>query len=145
MLNYGEMRRTVLFLLLLLLPVFLCNANDGLVGEQAKQYRQEGQRLRDAGDLSRALVYFQKAAEMAPQWAQVHNDMGVIYEGMGDDNTAIKLYKKTLQLDKGFLAAYTNLALLYEKKNNIVEATYYWKKRYELGEKGEYFPAAKDG
>ncbi|MFO8053347.1 MAG: hypothetical protein R6U54_05280, partial [Candidatus Omnitrophota bacterium] len=35
--------------------------------------------------------------------------------------------------------AHTNLAFLYEKKNNIKKATYHWKKRYIKGKKGEYW------
>jgi len=34
---------------------------------------------------------------------------------------------------------YTNLAFIAEKKGEMKEASYYWQKRYELGQEGDYW------
>jgi tetratricopeptide (TPR) repeat protein len=91
------------------------------------------------GDLPGALMYYQKAAQMDPHYAEVRNDLGVVYEAMGDLDNALAMYKSVLEIDPNYLPAYTNLAFCYEKKGDIKNATFYWKKRYEMGQEGDYW------
>ncbi len=49
------------------------------------------------------------------------------------------MYKKVLEIESNYLPVYTNLAFLYEKKGDILNATEYWAKRYELGKEGDYW------
>ncbi len=137
MLKLNTMKVTLTFLLLFFI-IFSTQAAS-LVEEEAKAYREKGYRLQTMGDLEGALMYYQKAAQMAPYFAEVQNDLGVIYEATGDLDKAESLYKKTLELDPKYLPAYTNLAFLYEKKGDIKQATIYWKKRYIAGEEGDYW------
>jgi len=130
--------RILLIVSLFFLPFFSSQALDA-VHEQARAYREQGYRLQSIGDLSGALINYQKAVQMDPQYAEVYNDLGVIYESMGDDEKALQMYKKVLEIEPDYLPAYTNLAFLYEKKGDIVNATLYWKKRYLAGERGEYW------
>ncbi len=109
------------------------------IKNEARSYRQEGYRLQSLGDLKGALVYYQKAAQMDPYYAEVHNDLGVVYEALGDDEQAFKEYKEVLKIDPNYMGAYTNLAFLYEKKGDIKNATEYWKKRYLLGDTSDYW------
>jgi len=49
------------------------------------------------------------------------------------------MYKRVLEMNPGYLPAYTNLAFFYERTGDIKNATHYWIKRYELGEDGDYW------
>lgn len=110
-----------------------------LLKNDARAYRENGYQLQTAGDLQGALVYYEKAAQMDPYFAQVQNDLGIVYEAMGNDNQALAAYKKALEIDPNYLPTYTNLAFFYEKSGNIKNATIYWKRRYIAGEKGDYW------
>jgi Flp pilus assembly protein TadD len=107
--------------------------------QQAKIYREQGYKLQSRGELRKALVYYTKAAHLYPQYVEVYNDLGVVYENLGDDKNALAMYKKALAIEANYLPTYTNLAFFYERKGDIKQASYYWQKRYELGEKGEYW------
>jgi len=133
-----EPMRILAILFLLLLPISFSWASD-LVIEDARAYRDQGYKLQSLGDSKEALVYYQKAIELDPLFTQAYNDLGVVYESLGNDKRAEKMYKKALDLDPGYLGVYTNLAFLYEKRGDIKNASFHWQRRYELGERGEYW------
>ena len=130
--------RIFLVIFLSIFPL-LSSLAGSLILEDAKAYREEGYKAQSLGDIAGALVWYQKAIQMDPHYAQVCNDIGVIYENQGDIVRAEEMYKRTLDIDPGFLPTYTNLAFIAEKKGNIEDASYYWKKRYELGQEGDYW------
>ncbi len=107
--------------------------------KQAAEYRQEGYKLQSKGNIREAFIYYQKAAEIYPQYAEVYNDMGVVYDYSGNKKKSEEMYKKALSINPDYLSAYTNLALLYESEGNLKEAAVYWFKRYRKGRKGEYW------
>ena len=124
-----------LFSSLIFIPSLLAEKN--FIQEQARFYRSLGIEAQKQGDLDTALKYYQKAIQLDPFYALVYNDLGIIYEAKGDDKKAEENYLKAIEIDPHILGAYTNLALLYEKQGRIREAIKYWKKRYQLGRKGE--------
>ena len=130
--------RIFLVIFLSIFPLLSSQA-ESLLKEDAKAYREEGYRAQSLGDLEGALGWYQKAVHMDPRYAQVYNDIGVIYENRDEIGRAEEMYKKTLEIDPSFLPAYTNLAFIAEKKGNIEDASYYWQKRYELGQEGDYW------
>ncbi len=110
-----------------------------LTKEQAREYRQTGYKMQMEGNFQGAMEMYEKAVAMDPQYAEVTNDLGVLYEGKGEIDRAISMYKRAIDIDRSYLPAYANLALVYEKKSDVVNASYYWQKRYELGQEGEYW------
>lgn len=130
--------RIFLVIFLCIFPLLFSLAGP-LTKENAKAYREEGQRAQSIGDLMGALSWYQKAVQLDPKLAQAYNDMGVIYEILGEDDKALEPYLKALEIDPGYLPAYTNLAFLYEKRGDIDSAVHYWQKRYELGREGDYW------
>ncbi len=130
--------RVLLVTLLSIFPLLSCWAGSQ-VKEDAKAYREEGFKAQSLGDLVGALVWYQKAIILDPRSAQVCNDIGVIYEAQGSDHKALEMYKNALKIDPGYLSTYTNLAFLYEKKKDVKNAAFYWQKRFELGQKGNYW------
>lgn len=107
--------------------------------EQAQSYREQGYKLQSMGNYQGSLSFYLKAIEVDPSYKEAYNDAGVVYEKMGSLDKAEKMYLKAIDIDSKYLAPYTNLGFLYEKKNNTVRASYYWKKRYSLGDKGKYW------
>ncbi|MBU2044370.1 MAG: tetratricopeptide repeat protein [Candidatus Omnitrophica bacterium] len=138
-----ELMRIFLISLLLIFPIFVSQATDSYaattVKGEARVYRDEGYRLQSMGDLKGALAYYQKAVQMDPYYAEARNDLGVVYEALGEDDQALREYEEVIKIDPNYLAAYTNLAFLYEKKGDVKNATEYWKKRYLLGQAGDYW------
>ena len=128
----------LLILFLIFIPIFYSQA-ESLSDQEARKYREEGYQLQQSGDLEGALAYYKKAAQMAPNYVEVLNDLGVVYEALGKDFKAIKTYKKVLEINSKFLPAYSNLAFIYERLQDNKNAVKYWQKRYELGKKGDYW------
>lgn len=130
--------KRLLVVLFLIFPLVYSHGEE-ILKESAIAYRDEGYKLQSAGNYQGAMVYYQKAVQMYPQYVEAHNDLGVVYEAMGNYERAIKEYKTALELQDNYLPAYTNLGFIYEKIGDIKNASIYWQKRYELGEKGEYW------
>jgi tetratricopeptide (TPR) repeat protein len=49
--------------------------------------------------LDKAIAYAQKAVEQAPNYANVHNILGIAWRYNGQYDEAISSFKKTLKLD----------------------------------------------
>lgn len=130
--------RIFLVIFLSIFPLLSSQAGS-LIAENARVYREEGYKAQSLGDLRGALQWYQKAIHLDPRFAQVHNDIGVIYESLGDEARALVMYEKVLEIDPEYLPAYTNLAFIYEKRGDMGRASHYWQKRYELGQKGDYW------
>lgn len=101
--------------------------------KEARSYRAEGLEQQKIGNMDEAMTLYQKAIELDPAYAVVHNDLGVIYEANGFIDRAEESYQKALTIDPDYLSAYSNLALLYENKGQIDKAILYWRKRADLG------------
>lgn len=130
--------KIVIAILFVFLPLTSLQA-EGLLNEQARQYRKEGYRNQSGGRMSQALSFYQKAVELDPFYFEVYNDIGVVYEKQGRLGEAEAYYQKALEINSGFMPAYTNLAFLYEKMGDIPKAVEHWKERYIRGRKGEYW------
>jgi len=137
MLKLNQMRALLVVVLSfsLITPLF----STEIAKEEARAYRQEGYKLQAMNDFTQALSYYQKAIQIDPHYFEVFNDLGVVYENLGDDECALDMYQEALRINPHYLPTHTNLAFLYERKGNIDKATQYWVRRYELGEEGEYW------
>lgn len=105
--------------------------------KQARLYRAQGLEYQRAGDLDRAMSFYQKAIELDYLYAVAYNDLGIIYEAKGNPEQAKECYLKATQIDPHYLSPYSNLALFYENKRDLSTAAFYWKKRAELGSSRE--------
>ncbi len=80
------------------------------------------------GRLNEALVEFRTALAIRPKYtyADVHNNIGYIYERLGDIKQAKRYYKRAISLNPRFGKAYYNLAnvLLDQKKYDEAIAMY---------------------
>jgi len=133
------MKKVILLVVCLLFSFPLFSQPSDKIKEQAFIYREKGYELQEKGELRPAAVCYQKALQLDPDYAEAYNDLGVVLESMGNKDAAVENYQKALQCDSEYLPAYSNLAFIYEEKEDWEKASYYWKKRYQLSKKGDYW------
>jgi Tfp pilus assembly protein PilF len=98
------------------------------------ELRNAGLEMQRSGDLDSAIKYYQQALLSDPNFATVHNDLGILYEQKGLDEKAKMEYLAALKTDPQYIKAHSNLALLYEKSGDNDKAYYHWKQRAQLGD-----------
>lgn len=118
-------------------PVVLAASELSELQREARANRSEGLRYQNAGDLTTAATFYQRAIEIDPFYSVAYNDLGIISEAQGASARAKELYLKAIEIEPGFLSAYANLALLYEQERDLNKAVYYWGKRVEFGSPGD--------
>ena len=111
-------------------------AQEGLLvlQQQARAYHAEGLKYQNAGDLTTAADFYQRAIISDPFAASSYNDLGIIYEAQGAVEQAKWFYLKAIELEPTLLSAYSNLALIYEQERDLKQAVYYWQMRAEFGD-----------
>lgn len=102
----------------------------------ALAYHQQAYDLQRQNDVEGAIAQYRKAMAIRSTPGAA-NSLGVLYEKKGWYTQAEQYYKKALRLDPAYLAAHTNLALLYEDLERKEEALAHWRIRAEQGKKGE--------
>ncbi len=101
---------------------------EGLLKDQALEYRHKGYEAQRAGMLGEALSYYQKAVQIDPFSAFIYNDLGVVYELSGKPDIAEQAYLKAININSNYGNAYYNLALLYESRGDLRQAAKYYLK-----------------
>ena len=81
-----------------------------------------GQRLLAEDDLEVALLEFQEAAELHPQLAVAHSNMGVIYQRMGEYERAIECFANSIRYNPFSFSDSLNLARLYHFSKRLHDA-----------------------
>jgi Flp pilus assembly protein TadD len=82
----------------------------------AKEYRK-GREAFKKGDKEAAKQHLQKAVEIDPEFADAHNDLGVVLENLGQHNTSVEQFQEAVKLAPGHREATANLSIaLYELK-----------------------------
>lgn len=69
-----------------------------------------------------ALDAFEKASELAPDQAEIWNEIGLIYDEMGKVSAAENFYKKALELSPEFASAWNNWGVLAFIRGQFPEA-----------------------
>ncbi|PKL16271.1 MAG: hypothetical protein CVV49_17085 [Spirochaetae bacterium HGW-Spirochaetae-5] len=76
----------------------------------------------DSGDFENAECLIREALNIRDDSAELYYLYAEVTGGKGDDKTAKELFKKAIYLDPAYIAAYCELAYLYEKENDIPRA-----------------------
>jgi len=103
------------------------------ISNDAEAYRAKGYDAQQRGDIDTAIEWYQKAANLMPDYASPHNDLGILFETKGWLDRAESEYEKALTIDPGYKEVHTNMALLYERKGELEKAAFHWMRRYKLG------------
>ncbi|MDI6605567.1 MAG: tetratricopeptide repeat protein [Candidatus Omnitrophota bacterium] len=115
-------------------PPVLAQGDLLVLQQQARAYHAEGLKYQNAGDLTTAADFYQRAIITDPFAASSYNDLGIIYEAQGAVEQAKGCYLKAIELEPALLSAYSNLALIYEQERDFKQAIYYWHIRAEFGD-----------
>jgi Tfp pilus assembly protein PilF len=62
------------------------------------------------------MVHYEKALEVRPDFAEVHNNVGTLLAGRGQADAAIAHYRRALAIDPQFASARSNLALVLAQR-----------------------------
>ena len=79
--------------------------------EDAGGYSILGNCLLALGDNEKALRSFQKGIELAPNYADLHNDLGVVYLKLEKCREAVASFERALEPNRYYQAALLNLAI----------------------------------
>jgi tetratricopeptide (TPR) repeat protein len=73
-----------------------------------------GREYTDKGLLEEAAIEFQHALELSPNYADVRNNLGIVYGQMMDFEKAVEQFKRALGINPEYIAARLNLAIAYD-------------------------------
>jgi len=122
-----------LFLSLFLLSPSLVMASQSLDLKIAREYQAKGYEAQMKGDMAQAEFLYERADVLMPDDAALLNDLGLVEESLGKIDEAEEHYLKAITADFKCLPAYSNLAYLYENKENYELAGQYFEKRVKFG------------
>ena len=88
---------------------------------QAKTHFNNGNALRDAGQIDEAFQEWEKALQLDPNYPQIWVNIGAAEKRRGNIERAEECYKKALALKSDYGLAHYNLALLYANNLNNVD------------------------
>lgn len=77
---------------------------------------------------------YEKAAEIAPQYAKIYYKMGNLYRMGRVTNMAVQNYEKTVEVDPDFAPAYQELGVLYNQQKQYDKAKAAYKKFIDISE-----------
>lgn len=90
--------------------------------EAAEEPAAEGRKAIQEGDLTKAILFLERATQITPDNPGLHFELGELYERNGQIDLAINQMRGALEFDQTLGAAYQKLGLLYEKKRNFYQA-----------------------
>jgi tetratricopeptide (TPR) repeat protein len=130
------MRRTSLYplaVLTVLLPLAACSGNAARQPDSSAAQISFGVNMAQRGLWQEALFRFREAERLDPQNPRVHNNLGVAYEAAGDYESALKQYKRALEIAPENRQAKANYARFVE---------FYQSFKAKPGDKKAALPAA---
>ncbi|HEV7514737.1 MAG TPA: tetratricopeptide repeat protein, partial [Thermoanaerobaculia bacterium] len=98
----------------LLLPLAACSGNAARQPDTSAAQLTFGVSMAQRGLWQEALFRFREAERLDPQNPRVHNNLGVAYEAAGDFESALKHYKRALEIAPDNRQAKANYARFVE-------------------------------
>jgi len=98
----------------------------------SKSYMNTGETFYAAGYPDCGMGFLRQAGELASITKETHNNLGIIYENMGNYDEALKEYKKALITDPENDILFYNIANIYLKRDEFQLAERHFKKAHEL-------------
>ena len=82
----------------------------------------EGDRLKDAGDLDGAAAKFQEIVAQDPNYALAHSALAVVYTRLKRHEEAIQHGQKVCELEPNDPFSFTAMSVTYQRAGKIYEA-----------------------
>ena len=101
-------------------------------------YNLMGLILVEQKDIDQALKYYEKGIKIDSSFAEIYNNMGVLffrYRYTGNAKKIEELYKKSISLNNNMSEVHSNLGNLYNAQNKHEEAIRSYKKAFEINPK----------
>lgn len=85
-------------------------------------------------ELDKALEYYKKAIELAPDLTKSYNNVGVIYMQKEDFGRAIAAFEQALRKNSNHQSAHLNLGLIFDQNApDPARAAYHYQRYIDLG------------
>ncbi|MGO8682156.1 MAG: tetratricopeptide repeat protein, partial [Limisphaerales bacterium] len=91
-----------------------------------------GNALLQKGNVDDAMVHYQKALQIKPDYAEAHNNLGIALFRKGSVDEAIAHFQKALQIKPDFAEAQNNLGNALLKKGSVAEAIVHYQKALQI-------------
>ena len=75
-----------------------------------------GNALHEQGNLNEAIEAFKKAISIKPDYAEAHNNMGIVYYKHGETEAAISAYQNAINTNPNYAEAYYNIGICQQNK-----------------------------
>lgn len=111
------------------------NILDKTLTKEATLYNARAVSSYDLQQFKDAEIYFKKAIELNPNYAEAYANLGALYAKFKQYDKAIALYQKCIKLKPTYAGAYTNLGNALNKIKRHEEAIYFHKVAIELDAK----------
>jgi len=85
----------------------------------------------DLGRYEDAVKQLHKAVTLVPDGFYAHNDLGALYFNLGRWTDALKMWKRSLEIEPNY-AAYSNLGILHHMEMRYADAARMYEKALEL-------------
>ena len=76
--------------------------------------------------------YYLKVLELDPNYVDAHNNLGVIFQGLGENQKAKKCFEKAIEINPNFADAYNNLGVIFQGLGENQKAKSCFEKAIEL-------------
>ena len=113
---------SIVVLILLVIGGVLLAQTVGLAPGDAVAYLNQGNAYADSGDLEQAILSYDKAIELNPEFTEAYFNRGYIYHSSGDPERAILDYDKAIELDPLWALAYLNRGAAHTDSGNPEQA-----------------------
>jgi tetratricopeptide (TPR) repeat protein len=109
-------------LILLVIGGVLLAQTVGLAPGDAVAYLSRGNTYADSGDLEQAILSYDKAIDLNPEFTEAYFNRGYAYHASGDPERAILDYDKAIDLDPLWALAYLNRGVAHIDSGNPGQA-----------------------
>ena len=93
--------------------------------DKIERYFQEGIACIESGQYDKAIEPLRKAIKLKPDYAEAHNNLGVVYHKLKLYEQAIDSYKEAIKIKPDFADAHLNIGLACGMQDHQGLITYY--------------------
>ncbi len=96
--------------------------NDSTLTSDVLHHFNSGVHFYNEKEFSKAIQAYQKVIELDPAYVEAYNNLGIIYQLMGDVEKASAAYRKSTEINPRYEKGYNNLGILLLLKGRYDEA-----------------------